>query len=316
MKLFNIRGVLIRINPLLLVLTAAWIITGYWTTAAVIYVLLILHELGHAMAAAAFGVRIYELELLPFGACVRMENVFEGHPLKESIIAAAGPVTSLMCAVSACALSGYFPGFITEQLKLAERFGLITAVFNLLPVLPLDGGRILRALISRKCDFGRATRIVSAMGMTAGAGLFVWGVYEIFNATANPMLPLLGVFLFFSALEQYRLGRFELAKYLLDRERTHNKSDTLYVKEVAIRDSMPLSGALRLLNDPDRYYVFRVLDDDMRIRGSFDEQQLKSCISDAGCADSTAGELVRTQSNEGCNAGKAKAFAAVKEDCC
>ena len=236
--------------------------------------------------------------------------------MKESIIAAAGPVTSLMCAVSACALSGYFPGFITEQLKLAERFGLITAVFNLLPVLPLDGGRILRALISRKCDFGRATRIVSAMGMAAGAGLFVWGVYEIFNATANPMLPLLGVFLFFSALEQYRQGRFELAKYLLDRERTHNKSDTLYVKEVAIRDSMPLSGALRLLNDPDRYYVFRVLDDDMRIKGSFDEQQLKSCISDAGCADSTAGELVRTQINEGCNAGKAKAFAAVKEDCC
>ena len=53
----------------------------------------------------------------------------------------------------------------------------------------------------------------------------------------------------------------------------------------------------------------------MRIKGSFDEQQLKSCISDAGCADSTAGELVRTQSNEGCNAGKAKAFTAVKEDC-
>lgn len=306
MKLFNIRGVLIRVNPLLIVLTAAWIITGYWATAVVIYTLLILHELGHAIAAAAFGVRIYELELLPFGACVRMENVFEGHPLKESIIAAAGPVTSLMCAVSACALSGYFPGFITEQLKLAERFGFITAVFNLLPVLPLDGGRILRALISRKCDFGRATRIVAAMGMAAGAGLFIWGVYEIFNAIANPMLPLLGVFLFFSALEQYRQGRFELAKYLLDRERTHNKSDTLYVKEVAIRDGMPLSGALRLLKDPDRYYVFRVLDDDMRIKGSFDEQQLKSCISDAGYTDSTAGELARTQCNEGGNTGKSE----------
>ena len=67
---------------------------------------------------------------------------------------------------------------------------------------------------------------------------------------------------------------------------------------------------------PFKDHPFRVLDDDMRIRGSFDEQQLKSCISDAGCADSTAGELVRTQSNEGCNAGKAKAFTAVKEDCC
>ena len=93
---------------------------------------------------------------------------------------------------------------------------------------------------------------------------------------------------------------------MLDRERTHNKSDTLYVKELAIRDNMPLSGALRLLKDPDRYYVFRVLDDDMRIKGSFDEQQLKSCISDAGYTDGTAGELVCAQCNEGGNAGKSE----------
>lgn len=291
MKIATIGSVKIKINPLLLVLSIIWLISGYWSTAVVIYLLLVLHELGHILAAASFRVRIYELELLPFGSSAKMENIFEGHPVKETIIAAAGPVVSLIFAVSAFTLHHYFPNFIPDELLLAEKYGYLIACFNLLPVLPLDGGRILRAILSRRCDFGRATRITAVLGMVAGGALVGYGVYTVFIMRPDILLPMLGLFLFFSAFDEFKQGRYELAKALLNRQKTQFRSESLYVKEVAIRDDMKLSSVLRLLREDDKYYVFKVLNKDMQVKGSFDEHTLQAEIvkRQSGC---TAGDIL------------------------
>ena len=122
MRLFSIKNINFKINPLLLIMSIMWIVTGYWKTTAVIYFIIILHEMAHGIAAVSFSVRIYEIELLPFGAAIKMENIFEGHPIKETIIAMAGPIVSLITAVSACALRVYFPDFIPNELLLAENY--------------------------------------------------------------------------------------------------------------------------------------------------------------------------------------------------
>ncbi|MDD6203869.1 MAG: site-2 protease family protein [Firmicutes bacterium] len=275
MKICKICGVTVKINPLLAVMAALWLISGYWSTALVIFLLLLLHELGHILAAAGFSVRIYELELLPFGSCAKMDSIFEGHPVKESVIAASGPAVSLIFAVTACTLRCYFPNLMPNELELAEQYGYLIAGFNLIPVLPLDGGRILRALLSRRCDFGRATRIVAAMGIAAGTGLVIWGIYTVAVGKPDILLPMLGIFLVFSAWDQYRQGRFELAKCLLNRQKTQYRCESLYVKELAIRQDMKISGVLRLLKDDDKYYVFKVLDGNMQVTGTFDERLLQ-----------------------------------------
>lgn len=291
MKIFSFRHITVRINPLLLFMTAVWIISGFWRQAAVIYTLLVIHELAHAVAAMAFNVRIHELELLPFGASIKMDNIFEGHPIKESVIAAAGPVTSFVCAISACALRTYFPYFIPDELRLAEQYAYIIVYFNLFPVLPLDGGRILRAIISRRCDFSRATSITSIAGVVVGGLLFGWGIYSVFNKNVDILSALLGLFLIFSALDQYKYGKFELAKCLLNRQKTQFKCDSLYVKELAIREDMKLTRIIKLLKEDDKYYVFKVLDKNMQVKGDFDEQFLQKEILKRS-VECTAGDLI------------------------
>lgn len=291
MRILCFKNLTVKVNPLLLLMTVLWLISGFWSQAVVIYSLLIIHELAHAIGAMAFNVRIYELELLPFGASIRMENIFEGHPIKETVIAALGPITSLICAISACALRTYFPYFIPNELRLAEQYAYLIVYFNLFPVLPLDGGRILRAIISRKCDFSRATRITSVAGIVVGSLLFLWGVISIFEGELDILSALLGLFLVFSAIDQYKYGKFELAKCLLNRQKTQFKCDSLYVKELAIREDMKLTRIIKLLKDDDKYYVFKVLDKNMQVRGGFDEQFLQKEILNRS-VECTAGDLL------------------------
>ena len=71
MTLFHIKGIKIKVHPLLLVMSVIWTVTGYISTALIVYAALLLHEIAHMIAAAAFRVRIYEMELLPFGSAVK-----------------------------------------------------------------------------------------------------------------------------------------------------------------------------------------------------------------------------------------------------
>ena len=296
MKIFNLKHIAIKINPLLLVMTLVWVMSGFWKQAPVIYILLVVHELAHAVAAMAFNVRVHELELLPFGASVKMDNIFEGHPVKEAVIAAIGPITSLMCAITACALRTYFPYFISAELELAEQYAYLIVYFNLLPVLPLDGGRILRAIISRRCDFSRATSITSIAGAVAGGLMFAWGIVSVFIKKPDMLSALLGLFLIFSALDQYKYGKFELAKCLLNRQKTQHKCDSLYIKELAIREDMKITRIIKLLKDDDKYYVFKVLDKNMQVKGDFDEQFLQQEILKRS-VECTAGDLIVKNNN-------------------
>ena len=77
MTFFSIGGVKIKINLLLLLITLFWIITGYIWTALIVYLALLLHESAHILAARGFKVRVYQLELLPFGSSAMMDDVFE-----------------------------------------------------------------------------------------------------------------------------------------------------------------------------------------------------------------------------------------------
>ena len=176
---------------------------SYIWTALIVYLALLLHESAHILAARGFKVRVYQLELLPFGSSAMMDDVFEQMPLEESLIAAAGPAASVITAALATTLRSYFPLFAPQVLEEFISYSFLIAGFNLLPVLPLDGGRILRACLARTNDYGRATKITSVFGILLGLGMTGWGIYTFISKQADAMLPMLGVFLIFSA----KIGR-------------------------------------------------------------------------------------------------------------
>ena len=202
----------VRLLPL--GLTTAWLL-GTITTLA-LFLSVLGHELSHALMGRAEGIEIEEIVLHPFGGLARLRNEPES-PGAEFRIAVAGPAASFLFAVLALgawfiALSG---GYKTSAgvFFLVGAGNLLLAVFNLFPGYPLDGGRVLRAILwKRDGDIADATRKAGICGMLIAGTLITFGVYMAAapNFRAYFMgfwCALVGLFLFDAALGIVRHGR-------------------------------------------------------------------------------------------------------------
>lgn len=168
-----------------------------------------LHELGHALMARVLGLPVRSIMLLPIGGLALLERA-PRHPLQELLIALAGPLVNVLILfglVISAVFAGMFDGLIaTGQLPSLSGIGPEVAVFwlmqanlalilfNMLPAFPLDGGRVLRALIWMVSDNARATRIATIVGQTLAVGI---GLYAL--VTVDLLLLLAAAFIFFGA---------------------------------------------------------------------------------------------------------------------
>lgn len=175
-----------------------------------VFTCVLLHEFGHILMARRFGIRTPDVILLPIGGLARLERLPE-KPWQEFWIALAGPLVTLLIALGL--LSGlYFSGPLPWPLEegsggrqflmlLAVINGLLL-VFNLIPAYPMDGGRVLRALLASRLGMVKATRIAARVGRTiAVAG----GAWALFSPEPQPMLVLIAIFIFFAAGQEAAL---------------------------------------------------------------------------------------------------------------
>jgi len=192
----------------------AWII-GVITTGA-LFLSVFGHELSHALMARAEGIEIEEIVLHPFGGLARLRTQPE-NPQAEFRIAVAGPAASFLFAVLAflatkvASLGGYHLTVLVFFLVAAGN--LLLAIFNLFPGYPLDGGRVLRALLwKRSGNIAEATRMAGICGILVAAVLILFGVYMIvapnFRAYFMGLWSILvGLFLMDAAFAVVRHGR-------------------------------------------------------------------------------------------------------------
>jgi Zn-dependent protease len=198
--------------------TAAWILAIVTTLGLFLSVLG--HELSHALMARAEGIEIEEIVLHPFGGLARLRNEPES-PGAEFRIAVAGPAASFLFALISFVL--LLPMMMADYptaagvLLLLCAGNLLLAVFNLFPGYPLDGGRVLRAILwGRTGDIKEATRLAGICGMLIAAILIIFGVYMAIAPSFRSYFMgfwsvLVGLFLFdaaFSVVKHVR-GRVQ-----------------------------------------------------------------------------------------------------------
>jgi Zn-dependent protease/CBS domain-containing protein len=192
-------------------LTAAAAAVGFTTT---LFTCVVLHEFGHAFAARRYGIRTREIILLPFGGIGRLERAPEA-PSQELLVALAGPAVSLGIAAALFAvvrLQGSTPlleELATGDVSFAGRLMFINAglaAFNLLPAFPMDGGRVLRALLAMRIDYAYATEVAARTGQ-ALAVLFA----SVGILLPNLMLVIIGVFVWMGAAGEAGLARITRA---------------------------------------------------------------------------------------------------------
>ncbi len=162
----------------------------------------VLHELGHALTARRYGIGTRKITLLPIGGIASLERIPDD-PKQELWVALAGPAVNVAIALLLLivtpaanlvpdpdALSVVTVGGFLASLLFANA---LLVVFNLIPAFPMDGGRVLRALLALRLGRIRATQIASSLGQLLAVGFVVWGLF------GNPMLVLIGIFIFFGA---------------------------------------------------------------------------------------------------------------------
>lgn len=172
--------------------------------AAILFFLsLLLHELGHALQARHEGMEIEGITLWLFGGVAKFKGMFPSAGA-EFRIAIAGPLVSLVLGVGFVLLawSADFPSSVSGTLMWLGRINLVLLVFNLLPALPLDGGRVLRsALWYLKGDFASATRLAAGIGRAFGYVFIAAGLFFFFfeGAFSGAWLAFIGWFLLSAA---------------------------------------------------------------------------------------------------------------------
>jgi Zn-dependent protease len=173
-----------------------------------VFTCVVLHEFGHALTARRFGIGTRDITLLPIGGLARLARMPD-EPRQELLVAAAGPAVNVVLA-GALALVLGFTGThvrVTDATLMGARFvdqlmwiNVVLVVFNLLPAFPMDGGRVLRALLALRMPYLKATRWAATTGQTIAVALGFAGVM-----LPSPFLVLIALFVFSGARAEARM---------------------------------------------------------------------------------------------------------------
>lgn len=214
----SIAGTAIRIHFTFL-LFLAWIFIAGWMSggpqaawSALAFVLalfacVLAHEFGHIFVARAFGVPTPDVTLLPIGGVARLARIPE-KPSEELLVAIAGPLVNVAIALLLVALFGvtlsqhHLAALDGTQASMVDRLAAVNvflALFNMIPAFPMDGGRVLRALLAIRLGHLRATEIAATIGQLTAFGLGFLGLFW------NPMLIFIAIFVYLAAASEAQL---------------------------------------------------------------------------------------------------------------
>lgn len=191
---------------------------GGWDAAwqGVLFIVLLfgcvlLHEFGHVVAARRYGIRTPDITLLPIGGVARLQRMPD-QPAQELVVALAGPAVNVMIAIVLFLILGH----VTDSTPLAQienpRVDMLSklawvnvslVVFNLIPAFPMDGGRVLRALLAMRLSYGRATQVAASIGQGIA---FLFGFLGLLF---NPLLIFIAIFIYMGAASEARMAQLK-----------------------------------------------------------------------------------------------------------
>ncbi|MGN7468447.1 M50 family metallopeptidase [Brevibacillus sp. SAFN-007a] len=204
-------GIRFRIHLLFWAVIGVSVLTGHFLEVITLFVIVLIHELGHVAMARELGWRVQEVQLLPFGGVATVENSYATDPLDEIAVALAGPFMNMV--MMAASYLFWYTGVWTEDWS---RFFLVSnatiALFNLLPIWPLDGGRIVLATLCWFMSYRQAA-LVSLTGSTLLAGILV-GVSG-FDLKFN--LLIIGVYLLVTNIQSFLRFPYQFFRFLVEK---------------------------------------------------------------------------------------------------
>jgi Zn-dependent protease/CBS domain-containing protein len=296
----SIAGTAIKIHITFLMFLI-WIFAAGWASggpeaamASLIFMVLLFacvlaHEFGHIFTARAFGVATPDVILLPIGGVARLERIPE-KPSEEFLIAIAGPLVNVVIALvlmvgmrahlDVQSLAAVENTSVSLVDRLAE-VNLFLALFNLIPAFPMDGGRVLRALLATCLGYVRATEVAAAIGQLCAFALGFLGLFY------NPLLIFIAIFVYLAASSEAQLVSLRAMS------RDVPVSNAMMTEFATLTPDEHIDAAVQTLLRTSQS-EFPVVDGDHRLVGLLGRGQIIRALKELG-PDAKVGQAMVTE---------------------
>jgi stage IV sporulation protein FB len=250
----------IRVHPLFWLVATGAALTGQFIEIITLFVLVFMHELGHVLAALAAGWRVQSIELLPFGGVAKMDESGTTKAKDEVIVALSGPFVNLsMIAIGYL----FFTLGIWEQqwTDFFIRGNVFIAGFNLLPVWPLDGGKVLHTLLSKRLAFRKSIYVCLAWSTTA---IFLLIALSFF-LPAQLNLVIICIYLLVENRLAWKRAHYQFLRFLLMRYIGSSPSLAhMPILNFCLPGSEKVGQVVKLFRR-DCYHYFQIIDNNNQV---------------------------------------------------
>lgn len=248
-------GIRVRVHPLFGLVAIAGALTGQFLELITLFTIVIIHELGHIFAALAVGWRVVSMELLPFGGVAKVDEWGSTRTKDEVLVALAGPFMN-----GVMVLFGYLMLWMELWTQGWSEFfisgNLVIACFNLLPVWPLDGGKVLQALLSKWLPYYKTIHISVIWSCICIVILF--GISFLFPFKWN--LIVICLYLLLENKVAWKRAQYQFIRFLLMKKGVNNKvPSSLPVLTYSLHPTVSVGEAVKLLKK-GAIHSFQVMD--------------------------------------------------------
>ena len=293
MKLFKLGGITFRFHWVFILLLFVLAFYGYLGETLVLFSLVLAHETVHMLVAKAHGLEVGDVELFPFGGVAHVEDVLELDPQVESNVALAGPMFNFVLVAVSMVLYANLPGWQQHETFLFFiRCNLVLGFFNLLPALPLDGGRILRARLSGAMGFQQATEIAIRISQIMAVLLFFLGFLLFYIGHFHMTLFAAAFFLYYAAVKERSVAMYAFIRSLGRKKKILYQQGVMPMTTLMALDEAPLKEVLRRFA-MKKYHRVVVVNKDGWVLGEVMESDVVDTIVNKGIFASVTTALRR-----------------------
>lgn len=290
---FNVGSSKLTIHISILAFLAAALITKTLTAYLSTVFFIFIHELGHTTAAVISGAKVYNIRLLPVGfnaaiddgACSKGQRVF---------IYGAGPCVSFLLAGISFILLILLPD--SSIFKAGTYINIYLGSFNLLPVLPLDGGKIAMELLSTRYGTLRTSKKLQLVSVVLAISIMLVGIISFIGGSSNASLIVIGIYILMCIRGNKEEAAFMNIKNFLFRRSRIMRKGVYPAREIVVLKHVKLSEVIKAMDYIDRFHIINVLDDNFRVIKVMTEQEVLDAII-GNTPDTTFDKLVQMEYN-------------------
>lgn len=270
----------VSVSPtIFLLIFFAWVIGRIYELLILISIVTI-HELSHILMARIYGLKVEKVILTPLGMAAKINYTSSKSNIHEIMVHAAGPFSNILMVGIAYLISSYFSE-ISESMSFFILANISILCLNILPVLPLDGGRIFKSILLGSIGYKRTISILFIFSRIISFMLMGVGIYQLFNCWYNMSLLFIGIFVYSWMYKEKEEMQFTLIRewVLKSRDAVNDvKCKVEYIECDWQKKSIEVIGEFRR----NKYNVVRLVDAEKNVKGEVTETDLLESLVGGG----------------------------------